>query len=145
MNRLAGVFIIWTLVVFPAYGGKATEISRCAGNERKRIAVPKDKGVLVEPKIGPAVIVWLSTSNMTEATYRWRLVSHQQTNSSGQGRVFEDYEQTTLPNGPSSEKKEQLRIFAGGVVLDWSAKDKSSGWTYYCPSLAAAKLIDSMR
>ncbi len=130
-----------------AYGGKGTEISRCAGDERRSIAVPNDTGVLVEPKIGPAVVVWLSASSMVDATYRWRLVSHQQTNSSGHGRVFKDYERTKLPNGDEILRRrnsaEDVRIFAGGLVLEWSAKDKSSGWIYYCPSLATVKLIDS--
>lgn len=150
MNRLAGLAIVSVALPLLAIGAEPIYISRCDHGERRQIiAVPSDRAVLVEPKKGPAILIWISTLNLAEATYRWRLVSPQQTNFSGEGRVFQDlhHPMIKLPDDQIPKRKNSgsnRHIFAGNIALEWSGT-RSISLIVYCPSLATARLVDFTR
>jgi hypothetical protein len=149
MGRIANMVAALFYVPSLALGASSINISKCGAGqgETQAIGVPNDKGVLVELRSGAPVLIELNTVRNGEATYRWRLLAANQIHSpSGHGRVFEDYERTPLPYGNDlvvrKNGENDLRIFAGPVVMDWSAKDKWSSWLYFCPKLAKVQLVD---
>ena len=138
----AATFIV-LLLALPRFGVAAPiDVSKCSMAARKAVAVSGHDSVLVTLPTGESAAIQVTTTGLRKASYKWRYrASATAPVLTGAGSVFEDYVLRNLPNGDTvvMGRRNSVRDYyveAGPIRIFWSAKDRASGWLYYCPAMA---------
>lgn len=131
------------------FGQAPLDITNCdnpGANPRKSVAVSTADAILIHLPTGAGAVVQFTFIGDAQATYKWRYrTAPTSPVIEGTGRVFENYDRQAQLDGTflvtKRNKREDLLVQAGSVVLEWSHKDQETSWIYYCPDKASVTVL----
>ena len=130
------------LTVFAALG-----LSGCASDA---IRLPQGQVLLIQSPEGKAAIQFTSFGDKDgESTYKWRYraVTAPRTTETGEGKVFEKYNETTVVPAfhRLHDRGSQLNVTAGPFQVEWSYGSKGSyGWIYPGTNTQLIKVLEGI-
>jgi hypothetical protein len=139
---------LFLLLLSVSIGVAATaDISQGSTNRHTRISlsVTTNDAVLIQTAGGLKAVVQFTAFGHLTASYRWRFLD--QGNSkpvTGTGTVRADYEEIETSPGRYIAKprpKNDTKVRAGDIWIDWYYTSTTSGCLFYEPSLATLEIF----